>query len=308
MNQINCFRRFLLGILLAVLILGTGCAAEAEVIPTPTASNLKTPEIAFSTDAPSPTLTPTTSMTPEPSATAQPPRQLSNQEKKAIITNLVRTNNHCTLPCFMGVEFQQATLDDLEKSFSPSMGPGLITRYPSTNEIVFSSTFETENLILGEFKIHFIQGRVDGITSHLGGLWRPEVSMEDWSPYTIKGVFSQLGPPSRILFKFHGPPNEPSESDQGIIVSYYLYYEPIDTIIAYNGQKTDDVPKFHFCPMQQKPEFIGISIGSYTKDITVTGTDLEEASTYTVKDFYNLDWSNPDTCIDLDSAVLKSHP
>jgi|GEM_PF-5307630 len=93
-----------------------------------------------------------------------------------------------------------------------------------------------------------------------------------------------------------------------MIIYYYLYYEPYDAIIAYNGRKTDDVPQFHFCPMQQKPEFIGISIGSYTKDISVTGADLEKVSKFTVKEFYNLDWSKPDTCIDLDITVLKSYP
>jgi len=306
MNNINRFRRFSIGILLAISILAVGCSAESDIVSTPTINIQVTPALA------SPTitlfLTPSSvpSLVPEPSETPHPPKQLSEQEKKTIIANFVQTNNRCILPCFMGVELQHSTLDDVFASFSPSMGPGLITRYPSTSEIVFSSGFETENFIRGEFKIHLFQGEVNGISFYLGGMWRPEVSMENWAPYTLKGVFSQLGPPTRIVFNKQGPPSE--SSDQGMIIHYSLIYEPNGTIIAYHGQKTDDVPKFHFCPMQQKPEFMGISIGSYTQDISVTGTDLEEASMYTVKGFYELDWSNPDTCIDLDTTVLKSHP
>jgi len=254
---------------------------------------------------PSETSTPEPSKTPESTKTEHPPKQLTEKERKLIIADMLQTNNHCALPCFMGVELQRSTLADIEALFLPSMGPGLITRYQSTDEIVYGSGFETENLMLGSFGIHLHEDKTDGIHLHLGSLSKPEVDMADWAPYTIKGVFSQLGPPSRIFFKIHGPPNE--TSDRGMIISYYLYYESMNTIIAYNGEKTEDVPKFRFCPMLQKPEFIGISIGSYTKDITVAGTDLEEASTYSIDEFYNLDWSNFETCIDLDTNALKSH-
>lgn len=304
MNKIICIRRFLIGILLAISILVTcvGCATGIEILPTQTTNRQVTSEIIDATITPSPT----PSKVPKPSDTVQTPTQLSIQEKKTIIANFVRTNNHCALPCFMGVELQRSTLDEIVALFSPSMGPGLITRNQSTNEVIYGSGFETNNLIRGDFGVHLHEGKTDGVDVYLGGLWRPEVSMEDWAPYTLKGVFSQLGPPTRIVFNKQGPPSE--SSDQGMIIHYSLIYEPNSTIIAYHGQKTDDVPKFHFCPMQQKPEFMGISIGSYTQDISVTGTDLEEVSMYTVKGFYELDWNNPDTCIDLNTAVLKSNP
>lgn len=304
MNKIISIRRFLKGILSAISILVTcvGCATGIEVFPTQTTNRDSTSEIVDVPITPSPTPI----KVPELSDTVQTPTQLSIQEKKTIIANFVRTNNNCALPCFMGVELQQSTLEEIEKLFSPSMGSGLVTRDQSANEVIYGSGFETINLIRGDFGIHLQDGVTDGIHLYLGGMWRPEVSMEDWAPYTLKMVFSQLGPPTRIVFNKQGPPSE--SSDQGMIIHYSLIYEPNGTIIAYHGQKTDDVPKFHFCPMQQKPEFMGISIGSYTQDISVTGTDLEEASMYTVKGFYELDWSNPDTCIDLDTTVLKSHP
>ncbi len=303
--------RYLRGIsvALSILVTSVGCTAGIEAIPTPTIGSQMTPELvspAVTSSTPSRTSSSVPSLTPEPSETPYPPSQLSKQEKKSIIANFVRTNNQCTLPCFMGVELQRSTLDEIEALFSPSMGPGLITRKQSTDEVVYGSGFETNNLIRGDFGIHLHEGKTDGIDLLLLGLWRPGVSMEDWEPYTLKGIFSQLGPPTRIVINKQGPPSE--SSDQGMIVHYSLIYETIDTIIAYHGQKTDDVPKYHFCPMQQKPEFIGISIGSYTKDISVTGTDLAGISKFSVKEFYNKDWSNPDTCIDLDIAVLKSHP
>jgi len=302
MNKVNQFKWFLIGILtISSLVFCVGCEVETEVVPTPTTTSRVTYEVV--PIIPTPSLEP--SKTPEPTKTEQPSKQLSEQEKKSIIADFVRTNNHCVLPCFMGVELNRSTLDDVKALFSPSMGSGLITKYQSTNETVYSSGFETKNLIRGEFKTHFAQGKTNGITLYLGGLWRPEVSMEDWDPYTIKGVFSQLGTPSQVQFYITEPPNE--TSIKGIIINYILYYEQINTLIIYFGERTDDTPKLRFCPMQQKPEYLNMHIGYYAKDDSIVGVSLDEVSSYSIDEFYNLDWSNPDSCINLDTNVLKSH-
>lgn len=306
MNRLVLSRRFLKNFLTAIFLFFAciGCAVGNQPMPTQPPADGEPTEKEGAVIAPLLTSTPTLA----PSETDKNSRQLSKKEKETIAANLVQTNNQCILPCLMGIKLHETTLDDAQALLAPSLGPGLVTRNEQTNEVVYSTTFETGDLILGGLSTHFSKGRADGINYQLGRLWRADVSMKAWAPYTLEGIFSQLGPPSRILFKYHGPPNEPSESEQGMIVSYYLYYESINMIMAYNGQKTEDVPTFHFCPMQQKPEFIGISIGWYAKDIPIAGTDLQDASSYTAEDFFNLDWSNPNTCIDLDTAALKTQP
>ncbi|WP_147239081.1 hypothetical protein [Levilinea saccharolytica] len=306
MRKTTLVGRFLISFLTVIFILTIciGCAVGNQPMPTQPPTDGEPIKKESDVITPSLTYTPTLA----PSETDEILRQLSKKEKETIAAKLVQTNNQCILPCLMGIKLHETTLDDAQALLAPSLGPGLVTRNEQTNEVVYNTTFETGNLILGGLSTHFSKGRADGINFQLGGLWRADVSMRAWTPYTLEGIFSQLGLPSRILFKYHGPPNEPSASEQGMIVSYYLYYESIDMIIAYNGQKTEDVPKFHFCPMQQKPEFIGISIGWYAKDIPIAGTDLQDASNYTVEDFFNLDWGNPDTCIDLDTAALKAQP
>lgn len=243
------------------------------------------------------------SSTPEQVKTETPQGQLSVHEKKIAIAEMLMTNNGCTLPCFMGVEMNQSNLVDIQTIFSTYMGQGLITEYKQTNEVVYGKGFETENLIRGEFKVHLFRDKADGIDFYLGGLWRPEVKIEEWDPYTLRGVFSQLGRPSKIRLYTTGPPNE--TSSEGIILNYILYYEQMNTVIVYFGQKTEVEPYLQFCPMQQKPEYMEMHMGYYARNDAVVGVSLEDVSSLSLDNFYNLDWNDPNRCININMDAFK---
>lgn len=257
-----------------------------------------------------PTITPSVistiipSLTPETIITEYPLKQLSQEEKKRKVAELLRTNDKCTLPCFMGVELNKSSLEDIQKSFSRYMGEGLITRDQVTGNVTYGSGFETSNLIRSSFKIHLSQNKTDGIDLYLGGMWRPEVKRDDWMPYTLSGILKQLGNPSQVRFYVTMPPNE--KSTPGIIINTVLYYESLNIVVIYFGQRIDESPELQFCPMQQQPEYMVMHIGTYAKEDNIVGIRLEDSSSLSINDFYNMDWDDPSVCVLLNSDVLKS--
>ena len=305
MNLIVRSKVFRISILVAQLfIILVGCSLQSKVFPTPTNQNATLSVKTVPTVEPSVTPTTIPSLTPEIITTEYPIKQLSPEEKKRKVAEILRTNNQCTLPCLMGIKLSESSLADIKKLLYPYMGEGLITKHQSAGSFTYGSGFETSNLIRSSFKVHLSEDKTDGIDLYLGGLWRSDVKKEDWMPFTLSGVLKQLGPPSQVRFYLTLPPSD--KSIQGVSINTVLYYEAMKIVVVYYGQVIEESPELQFCPMQQQPEYMVMHIGTYAEEDTIVGISLEDASSLSINDFYSIDWDNPRSCIILKKDSLKS--
>lgn len=225
------------------MIFLTGCVST----PSPTEdakNNLTAPATSIS---PAPTIMIT--ITPFPPELVTPSLQ---EEKEAIIKDLMKTNSGCRLPCFWGIMPGVTTWETAE-TFLQTIGAtiGNIETSPGIN--YHSVIFENETLTTGDsFGFYETMGIVDSILAS-GNLYGSTRNVEDfvflWNSYAPREIVNQYGIPSRVLLSSVFAIGYGNTGRQGYIL--WIFYDHLGFMIRYDGTVAD-LPVYHICPQFQE--------------------------------------------------------
>jgi hypothetical protein len=152
---------------------------------------------------------------------------------------------------------------------------------------------------------------VTGIRVNLG-IDSKQVPRSDWAAYTPEVIFKTYGIPSGIRFWLsYNRDNQPPGQDIRYRMDMLLFFDSLDVIVVYdNGpvERTDGF--YHYCPAQSDSSSISISMwvgkDAFHPPDHDMGISLENATTLSLQEFYQLITENPGTaCIDLKAEAFK---
>ena len=225
---------------------------------------------------------------------------MSDSEEKAITAQFLKDNGNCEVPCIFGVEPGKSTFDDVRQIIMPIFGEGLILEDENGGLSTCGFSFRTENKLGGSFVISFINDIVESIRFDLDSSNPSEISMEEWSAFTLTGVLSQYGVPSRV--EFFIITNTRLGSSEYVSIWYKVYYDEFNTEALYAGPRVKATETYHLCLSEQIPD-MRLYINE-THEMIVQGVLLEEVTALNENDFYQLVMSNDRACLDLYAAGL----
>jgi hypothetical protein len=237
---------------------------------------------------------------PESTMDANPPR-LSNSEKEAALRKLLKANSDCSSSCLFGIKRGVSTEEDLLNTFYPILG----------NASVHKALDGSKNLEYG-FEIDGLQaistfniknGIVNKIDFRLGMLKNNSDKLENWSGFTLHGIFLMYGRPSGINFVLAGPSIE-AGSDPNYAFTYSLYYDETNTIVHYLGSARKKQTTYNICLLHEQYEYMTISISQYSlvyeKGITPSGV-----TSISVDQLYSSVLQNGNDCLVFSKDLLS---
>ncbi len=300
-----------------ILIFLVGCSATntntppQKFLPTSTVLPKTTSSIIPSiflltptfTKTPAPTLTNTFSPTITISPSITPRPTLSENEKDAILRDLLTTNGNCQTLCLFGIEPGKTTFDQTYELLSPILGKGVIRKDENGAVTSYGTGFSAGEYILGEVSFRIKMNVVVSIDGRVGNLDKEEVQPTEWSAFSLKNILKTYGVPSKILF-FIDTPHE-TVTNPGAVYSYFLFFDSYPVAVYTLGGWMPFSETYHLCLAQQKPEYIRIWINSNDYGPTSGGRDITQAAFLSNQDFYNIFIQDEKGCIDLKAEVFK---
>lgn len=256
-----------------------------------------------------PTTTPTVNVTPSPSATftqmptltLTPLPTLEPDQAEQAILELMQRNGDCSMPCFWGIipgisDFDQtmAFLNHLGGDvYNYGTDPvGYETSYSCKKEMHIHVMFQEEN------------SRVKNIRAMAYGLSSLEIGSLDWAAFRPDNILRTYGMPSRVLFSLSYP-TEPTTADT-VGYDFVFFYDNQNLVIYYGEQRALDRPVIRVCPLVDTGMYgFDFWLGEGFENILDWGVEVQDASSLSVADFYNLMLGDPeDACFDLNADAF----
>lgn len=249
------------------------------VLPSPTAISTRRPTATPLLD------TATPSRTPVPT--------LDTKQQAQLVTDILKTNGGCKLPCWWGIvpgstRFQAAVDSLQQQGLNPylvrDLTGALTIDIPHSTQLFdygFSMGFTADQGVISRLK-------VDGETYNLT---RSRRFANDWRRYSLSNVLQEYGQPSTIRF-VSGPP---AEQNAPVLYTLTLLYEPLGFAIGYTGPAQFDSKSnvIHACPRFEQMTDIrlilvapGNPITTSDAELTDLGPTLQETTGVGVGDFY----------------------
>jgi hypothetical protein len=127
----------------------------------------------------------------------------------------------------------------------PIYGEGLILEDENGELSTCGFSFRTANKLDGSIVISFNNDIVESIRFQLDSSHPSEISMEEWSAFTLAGVLSQYGVPSRV--EFFIITNTHLGSSDYVAILYKIYYDEFNTVAQYGGFWVKATDTYHLC-------------------------------------------------------------
>ncbi|HKZ54631.1 MAG TPA: hypothetical protein VJ123_04055 [Anaerolineales bacterium] len=255
----------------------------ATTVPTSSATIVLATQISTPTSMPVPTLTP--------------------QEREVYVSELLKTNADCQLPCWWGIIPSKTTWAETEQ-FIRSIG-ARTSVFSKSNGFVAHGTggFDfNERSIYNRVSFFEREGVIAYITIDADGLSNPMDFKTAWEYYAPEQVVSGYGQPSRVWVQTISTAHEGS---LGTSVPYdlWLFYDDVGFLIRYSGSVKYE-PIYRMCPTFSQDGNIGDGIEMYLQssesqmslDVLVgekIGAEssihsIDEAAGMSVKEFHAL--------------------
>ena len=321
-RQLRSYALDLVGITGALIL--SACTGTVN----PPSTSPVAPSVSTLTAQPSPTWTPQPTLTPTvvpPSPTATSTRRptatplldtatpsrtpvptLDAKQQAQLVTDMLKTNGGCKLPCWWGIvpgntRFQ-AAVDSLQQQ-----GLSLYLVRDLTGALTIDIPHPTQL---------FNYGFLLGLTAEQGVISRLEVDGEtynltqsrrfasDWQRYSLSNILQEYSQPSTIGF-ISGPP---AERDAPVSYSLTLLYETLGFAIRYTGPAQFDNKSnvIYACPRFEQMNNISLFLVSpgnplrkSTSDLADFGPTLQETIGMSIEEFYGkFKSSNNKSCLD----------
>ncbi|HBO33744.1 MAG TPA: hypothetical protein DD636_03245 [Anaerolineaceae bacterium] len=146
--------------------------------------------------------------------------------------------------------------------------------------------------------------RVKNIRAEVYGLFSSEIEFSDWAAFRPDNILRTYGMPSRVAFSVSYP-TEPT-TDDTVGYRFVFFYDDQHLVIYYGDQRVLDRPAIRVCPLVD-PEMrtFRIWLGEGFENIPMGRVEVQDASSLSVADFYNLMLGDPeDACFDLNSDAF----
>lgn len=214
------------------------------------------------------------------------------------LSDMLKTNGDCELPCFWGIHLDQTIYEDLYAIIDKLGG----SRFETLSEngrirIASGFRFEDEHRIQVEFAADLENDIVRDLKILLLNLWKPENAKEDWSAYNMDEILRTYGVPDRIGLHYSG-------NNTALHVDIQLEYEDIDTYINYYTG-TKDIDKYNtsegviYCPKEYGVNIVELHLGKHPFNMVSEGVSMLKGAGLSEQDFYTLITENPSACLTL---------
>jgi len=254
--------------------------------------------------SPQMTLTASATIFPIESPTLLPTLEPVDAEKA--IQELLQQDLQCRLPCFWGIIPGQTSLEETQRIYN---------RLNMTFELTYQDGdlqyYEARrgfDSVLGIGVMHKVEdGIVQSITVGMSNSKR-ETSSDEWFAYSPQNLMRIYGMPSEVEFNVDYP-HEPGFPPGTAWYTMAMYFEEKNLIVYYQDALTKSGDLVKVCPTTDGFSGVGIWLGKNPHNPPLRLVPLEEATTLTKTQFYDLltqGESNP--CFDLISQAFSRSP
>ena len=222
----------------------TGCTS----MPGPNTDIIATPSPPSVTQKPFTTET----ITRVPSLTSLASRStLTATEQENYVSELLKTNAGCKLPCWWGITPGETSWEDAEH-FLIYLGATIGRTDIPSGMILHWAKFSDS---LSDIETSFFEqeirvGIIDSISAigNYGSTQNQRDFESLWESYSPKEVIKAYGVPSRVLLSATGVTGVGDTGNNGYIL--WIFYDHLGFLIRYGGI-VPDLPIYHFCPELQ---------------------------------------------------------
>jgi len=277
---------------------------KSETQESPSPASIETIGVATTTNA--------ASFTPTAGKNSISPLGTKNATQSLFaIEMLLSQNDYCPVPCIWGIIPGETTLGQAQAIFL-NLGSPLVQTAQLGNQDFYESSFGPKHGLKNGASFQIILTVEDRFVKNM----RAGISLinsvdasthDEWAAYSPESVLRRYGIPSRIAFSLSYPA-ESGFPPNAVWYDMVMYFDDLDFIFEYSSDPLrsliEEGETVRICPITDQFENVGIRLGKEPVYPPITGLTLENASSLSPSEFYDVLAVN-EGCINLNSKAFR---